>query len=191
MDGDNSFKPVPMYAIMAWRFSIWYIFQCCSEWRSFFECFQLFFHVAYPFGFSFIFSSFLYFAPNIFPFIVIRSLVSLRAFSRYLLVGFFSRCFGFVYSVLSCLSIFFDLLSFASTFWFIFSSCIVYFRCVVFTFRPNMFKQSTSVLSFSLVVDFLSAFPVEFPLQVLSFCSCSLEEHWFYHRLISLLHRLV
>ena len=33
----------------------------------------------------------------------------------------------------------------------------------------------------------IQSFPVEFPIQVLSFCSCYLEEHRFYHRLISLL----
>ena len=49
-----------------------------------------------------------------------------------------------------------------------------------------------SVLLFLLVVvDFLSALPVEFPIQVLSFCSCFLREHRFHLRLIWLLHRLV
>ena len=55
-----------------------------------------------------------------------------------------------------------------------------------------MIQCSPLVLSFSLIVaDFLSLFPIEFPIQVLSFSSCSLGEHRFYHRLTSLLHRLV
>ena len=55
-----------------------------------------------------------------------------------------------------------------------------------------MFQRSVSVLSFLLIVkDFLSAFPVQFPIKVLSFCSCSLRKRRFYQRLISLSHRLV
>ena len=44
---------------------------------------------------------------------------------------------------------------------------------LLFSFRLNMFQRSSSILTFSLVVDFLSAFPAEYPIQVLSFCSCS------------------
>ena len=49
---------------------------------------------------------------------------------------------------------------------------------LLFLFRSNMFQRSSSVLSFLLViVDFLSVFPVEFPIQILSSRLCSLEEH--------------
>ena len=54
-----------MNAIMAWRFPIWYFFECCSEWvkvyfllRCFFEYFKLFSHVVDPFGFSVMFPYF-------------------------------------------------------------------------------------------------------------------------------------
>ena len=100
-----------------------------------------------------------------------------------------------LWTILFCLYCFlqsrylFSLPSFASTFWFISSSCIVCFTCVAFTF---LCQRTFSILSFLLVVlDFLSAFPVEFPIQVVCFCSCSFEEHRFYNRLISFLHRLV
>ena len=53
-------------------------------------------------------------------------------------------------------------------FWFISSSwyCLFYLLCCFLFFRPNMFQHSSSVLLFLLVVDFLSAVPVEFSIQV-------------------------
>ena len=48
-----------------------------------------------------------------------------------------------------------------------------------------MLQPFFSVLSFLLVADFLSAFLVKFPIQVLSFCSCSFGEYQIYNRLRS------
>ena len=57
----------------------------------------------------------------------------------------------------------------------------------LFVFCPDMFKYSHPVLSFLLVVlDFLSAFRVEFPIQAFSFCSYFLGEHRFFLKLITL-----
>ena len=101
-------------------------------------------------------------------------------------------------NVLFCLNCFipswylFSLPSFTSIFWFYSSNCIVVLLVVLFfSFRPNIFQHFSIVLSFLLVVvDFLSAFPIEFTIQVFNFWSSSFEENRFYHRLISLLHRL-
>ena len=50
-----------------------------------------------------------------------------------------------------------------------------------FPFFLKMFQRFSSVFSFLLVdVDFLSAFPVEFPIQILSFCSCFLGKPRFF-----------
>ena len=50
------------------------------------------------------------------------------------------------------------------------------------------FQRFSFVSSFLPVfVDFLPVFPVEFPIQVLVFCLCSLKESRFSHKLISLL----
>ena len=105
-----------------------------------------------------------------------------------------SRIFSLFWNVLFCLYCFIVsryFSSFASTFWFISWSCIILLVMLLFSFRPNIFQRSLFVLSFSLVVDFLFAFPVEFPIQVLSFCLSFLRELQFYNRLISPLHRLI
>ena len=58
-----------------------------------------------------------------------------------------------------------------------------------------MFQRLSFVLSFLLVIiDFLSAFPVDFAIQVLGFCSfffLGKKKIRFFYKLISLLHRLV
>ena len=60
-----------------------------------------------------------------------------------------------------------------------------------FPFCSNIF-QRLFVLSFwPVFVDFLSAFPVEFPILVLIFSSCFLRVSQCSHKLISPLHRLV
>ena len=87
------------------------------------------------------------------------------------------ECFSLFWNVLFCLYFFipspyFDSFpSFAWIFGFISSSCIF-----CFTWGAFEFVTYSSVLSLSsfFVVDFLSAFLVEFPIQVLSFCSYSL-----------------
>ena len=76
--------------------------------------------------FSVMFSSFPYFAPKLFCFLVIQLLVCVRAFSSYLLKEFF-RSFRMLCFILP--RYLFSLLSFASTFWFISSSCTVCFTC--------------------------------------------------------------
>ena len=133
------------------------------------------------------------YAQKLFCFPVIRLLVCLRAFSPCLRVEFWLL----FWNVLFCQYYFilsqnlFSLPS-ASTFWFISSSCIVCSTCIVFfSFRPNIFQYFSSVLFVFVVVDFLSAFSIEFSIQVLSLCSCSLGEHRLYHRLISLLRLIV
>ena len=62
-----------------------------------------------------------------------------------------------------------------------FLKMFVLFVELLFSFYPNMFQDASSVFAFLLiVVNFLSAFPVEFHIQVLTFCSCSLGEHHFF-----------
>ena len=78
----------------------------------------------------------------------------------------------------------FNLPTFAITFWFIASGCIGILPLLPFPLCPDMF-----FLYF--VVDFFSAFSVDFPIQVLSFSSCFLRGPRFSYKLVSLLHRLV
>ena len=53
------------------------------------------------------------------------------------------------------------------------SIVLMVLRC---SFRPNIFSRFSSVLIFLFVVKaFLFVFPVWFPIQVLSFCSCFYE----------------
>ena len=87
----NFYKPVSIYVIMSQCFPIWYCFECFSEWVDvYFRLRSFFFHVAYPFGFSVILSSFPYFAPNLFCFLIIRLLICIGAFTPYFLIEFFS-----------------------------------------------------------------------------------------------------
>ena len=78
------------------------------------------------------FSSLPYFAPKLFCFLVTRLLMS-----SCILDLLASRIFSLFWNVFFCLYRFilsrylFSLSSFASTFWFISSSCIVYFACYV------------------------------------------------------------
>ena len=98
------------------------------------------------------FSSFPYFAPKMFCFLVTRLLVCLRAFIPYLLVNFFPY-FGNVLFFLYCLILsryFFSLPSFASTFGLISSNCIVYFnRSVVFIFSYQHFPVFFYLITFA------------------------------------------
>ena len=101
------------------------------------------------------------------------------------------------WNVLFCLYCFtlcrylFSLPSFARTFWYISSSCTVFFFPVLsFPFSSHIF-QDLSVLPFRPVfVDFLSGFPVELPILVLMVSSCFLGGPQFSHTLISPLHIL-
>ena len=67
-----------------------------------------------------------------------------------------------------------------------------FFHALPFPFCSHIFQHLSFVLSFSSVfVDFLSAFPVEFPFLALTVSSCFLRECQFSHKLISPLQRLV
>ena len=60
-----------------------------------------------------------------------------------------------------------------------FRRVVLFVLHVLIFFSSQFVLASSSGLSFSLdVANFLSAFPVEFPIQILCFCSCSLLEHW-------------
>ena len=74
----------------------------------------------------------------------------------------------------------------------LFPLVLLFFLVLLPPFCPNMFQRFSFVLSFLPVfVAFLSAFPVEFLIQILFFCSCSLRETRFSHKLILTLRRLV
>ena len=91
-----------------------------------------------------------------------------------LVARFFVRCFGiscFVCIVLPFVDIFLIFLLFP-----VFSGLfpqfvLLFFVVLLFLFYTKMFQRFSFVLSFLHVsVDFLSTFPVEFPIQVLIFC---------------------
>ena len=143
MDEGEFFESESMYAIMAWRFLIWYFFVCCFEWIDvyfrlwpFFESFDLFFRVAYPFGFFVIFSWLPYFAPKLFCFLRIRLLICFLAISPYIRLDIFIVLECPVLSVLfyAYHRYLFNLPSFAKTFWLISSCYIVIFSCGSFSF---------------------------------------------------------
>ena len=108
-----------------------------------------------------IFSWLPYFSPKSFGFSCIRLLVCFRVYSPNLLKDFFFAVLespDLSVSFYLCRSLF-NLPSFAITFWFISSSCIVIFSCVAFSFLSSVFL----VLKFLLVfVNFLSVVPILF-----------------------------
>ena len=136
------------------------------------------FYVAYLFGFFWL----SYFAPKFFCFPCIRLLVCLRAISAYLLVEFFSLfwnvLFSLYYFILSLYLV--NLHFFASSFWFISSGCVVIFTCVAFFLFVPCSCVFPLFYYFLLVINFLFAFPVKFPIQVLSFYSCFFGEPRFF-----------
>ena len=155
------------------RFRIWYFLECWSEITKVYFRLPFFFE-------SYLFSCYLFirlfcyvlfvpiFCSEIVCFLVIRLLVCLRTFSLYLLVEFIY--FLLFWKFLFCLYCFilsrylFSLPSFASTFLFISSDCILVLLVLLFSFRPKMFQLSTFVLSFLLVVlDFYLHFQSNFP----------------------------
>ena len=80
-----------------------------------------------------------YFTLKLFCFLVIQLLVCFHAFSSHLLVEFFSLFWNILF-YLHCFILsqyHFSLPSFASTSWFISSSCIVCFTCVAFFFSSQ------------------------------------------------------
>ena len=136
-----------------------------------------------------------YFSPESFGFFCIRLLICFIVISSQLLIEF-----SFI--VLECpilsvlfypLSISVNLPSFASTFWYISSSCIVsFFPFLSFLSCSYLFQRFSFVLSLSVVfVGFLSEFQVEIPILVLTFLSCFFRGSQFSRELISLQHKLV
>ena len=187
---------------MARRFPVWYFFERCSERIEVYSRLYCFF------------DSF-----NFFPMLLIHSAFFVMSLSSHILLEncFVSlssgcgcalvhsplfagrlifRCFGisyFICIVLFCLGTF-CLPSFACTFWFISSSCMVCFNCCIaflFSFQPipasflcfiifaccRRFVMCVSSRIFHPGFEFLFVF--------------FLGEHRFFRRLLSLLHRLV
>ena len=87
----------------------------------------------------------------------------------------------------------FNLPSFASTFWYISSSCIASFSCVVFSFPiPIYFSVFIFFITFSCFRRFfLSEFLVGIPILVLTFLSWFLRGSQFSRKLISIQHKFV
>ena len=133
------------------------------------------------------FSLFPYFVPNLVGFLVIQLLVLFMHSPNYFPLDYVFvvlECPLFSAFLKSCLDMFlFSFLSPVPSDLFIELYC--FFTCCVacFSFCPNIFQRFSSVSSFLLLVDFLSAFLAEIPIQN--------GEHRFYHRLISLPHRLI
>ena len=124
--------------------------------QAFPQSLQLFFHVVYLSIVSVIIYMFPYFALKLFCFLRIRLLVCLRTFFPYLLGGF-----SFV--VLKCpvlYELFHSISFFASTFWFISSSCILCSNHVALLFSSRYILTFFPILAFLLV---LKAFSFVFP----------------------------
>ena len=155
------------------------------HFRTFFEAFEFFYHIAYPFGFFCVMFSWLpHFSPKLF----VHSVVGM--FSCYLssfLGRIFFRCFG-----MSCFVCF--VLLFVDISLILLLSLVLFglfFLALPFLICLYMFQRLSFVLSFwPVFVDFSSAFPVEFPILVLIFSSCFLRGSQFSHKLISPRHRL-
>ena len=180
MDGSECLKPVSMYVIVTMRFPVWYFF----EWVN-----RVVVSSSSPNSFLMllIYSAFL--RSHI---LLPICFVSLSSGCWYVFVlstpfarRIFCRLFGmsyFVCIILSSLDIFSVFLLLPVPFDLFPRVVLIFFLLVVlFSFFPYMFQRSFSVLSFSLrVVDFLSAFLVEFSIQILRVCSCSFGEHCFF-----------
>ena len=181
---------------MAWRFPVW-IFSavlsksiCISALRSSSNSLViLFIHSAFPLC---------SFGCHIF-FKIVRFLLNpvVGMFSRHLqpVIGrIFFRCFGmscFVCIVLAFVDI--SLIFFLSPVLSgSFPQIVLLFWLVLhFPFCSNIFQRLFVWWFWPVFVDFLSAFPVEFPILVLIFSSCFLRGSQCSHKLISPLHRLV
>ena len=108
--------------------------------------------------------------------------------------NFFFRCFGiscFHCIILFCPDIFLVFLL-SLTFLDLFSRVVllVFLIVLLFLFIPTSSSILPCLIIFVLLQWFFSAFPVVFFIQVLGFCSCSLEEHTLSHKLILFLQRL-
>ena len=134
-----------------------------------------------------------YFTPKLFSFSCIWLLVCFCVISPNLEVEFsfvVLEC-STLYCFTLCLYLF-NVPSFASTFWFISSNCIVIFFCLAFFFLSQLVSAFfLCFIIFAYFRSFIYLFPVEFPIQILIFWSYSLREPRFSHKLIFLLHKLV
>ena len=133
-----------------------------------------------------------YFTQKLFSFSCIWLLVCFHVISPNLLVEF-SCCFGmfcFVCIVLPFVDIFliFLLLPVLSG---LFPQVVLSFLLLLFLFVPTCSSIFPVISFLPVFVAFLSAFPVEFPILVLIFYSCSLRKPQFSYKLILFLHRLV
>ena len=134
-----------------------------------------------------------YFTPKLVCFLFISLLVCPCAFFTYFLVEY-------SFFILECqvLSVLLDSVSvsFKSLFFRQYlpiylpelycSICLLFCFCLFRTYSRVFFLSLAS--SFVVLIS-LSVFPVQFSIQVLNLCSCSLGAHRFYHRLISPPHR--
>ena len=140
-------------------------------------------YVVYPLCFFVMFSWLPYFIQKLFNFSCIRLLICFSVISPTCWLYFLSL----FWNVLFCQYCFtlcqylFNLPSFACTFRFISSSCIVIFSCIAFSFLslyvPTLFFCFIVLTCFRRF--FLSTFPVEFTIQVLIFSLCFLRGHRF------------
>ena len=200
MNGGEFLQPECMYPTMARCFPIWYFLVSFSVYQCVFPLPILFRVLLYlspcclSIRFFVKFSLLPYFTPELFSFSV-HPVVGMCSCHLLQLVGrIFFRCFGMFCFV--CIA-----LSFVDSFLIFLLSpvlsdlfpqiVLIFFLVLLFSFCP-MFQRFSFVLTFlSVFKVFISAFPVEFPIQILIFCSCSLKEPRFSHKLILLLYLLV
>ena len=179
MDGGEFFEPESMYTIMAGSFPIWYflsvplskskgIFAFGPSSSPYNSLFMLFIESVFSYDlFVPIFCSQIVLSPC-----HLNVGMSLHLFP-YLQVKFSFVILEFLFC-LYCLILYWDILnlpSFASTFWFISSRCIICSSCVALLFSSQHILAFFCLLKFLSVVEtFLSVFPVWFPIQVLNVC---------------------
>ena len=135
------------------------------------------------------------FNPKLFGFSCIQLLLCFRVISPPFVGRISFSCFGmscFVCIVLPFVDIFLIFLL-SQVIFGLFPQVVLLFLFVLpFPFCLYMFQRLSYALSFwPVIVDFLSAFPVEFSILVLIFSSCFLRRSQFSRKLISPLHRLV
>ena len=172
-----------MNSILPWRFPVWYFFSVILSKLMCISVFGPSSTSSNPFVILFIHSVFslCFLGCHI---LVQNCSVSIASSYWYVFVSSptWQNFLSLFWNVLFCLYCFtlcqylFNLPSFASTFWFISSSCIVIFFVLLLSFCLYMFQCLSFILSFwSVFLDFLSTFPVEFLILVLMFSSCFLR----------------
>ena len=158
----------------------------------FFQSLQLFVHV-YPFSLSFITSTCSYFVPKLFCFRRIRLWECLRTFSPTCRESFLLLFWNALFC-LDCLILYqyvFSVPSFAGTFWFICSRCIVPFNCVALRFSylsifaccqsfPICLSGQISHSGFQFLLEFFRGPQLSLLLLLLLFTPCE-----FFHSCVS------